>query len=247
MTNVAKAIKPLFDKFIDFFDVFDLSFVVAGATFIAAIAWADMTPGLDRLLNIRGGASSDGSVPTLGSIVLVLAAYIAGMTCFAVGRWFRRLIGRNKRRSILHELERHGVISKLDGGCWQRAPDTPHIQWLDRYLDCDSKELNREAALYVRMWAEVRQREELQASFSLLRRYWVSAATLDGLFVATLTWAGVLLGTGGYIPGVITGIGAIFSLREAHRYEAFQHEELAATVLLLHDNNPPDTGAEPTG
>jgi hypothetical protein len=89
------------------------------------------------------------------------------------------------------------------------------------------------------MWAEVRQRERLSPSFSLLRRYWVSAATLDGLFVAFGTWA-VLLALDAHsakewFPPLATLVGAVFCLREAQRYGVFQREELIATLLHAYD------------
>jgi len=106
------------------------------------------------------------------------------------------------------------------------------------------------------LWAEVRQRERFSPSFSLVRRYWVSAATLDGLFVACCTWAILLYlvdkpesvdvtltgptyaALRGWLPSVATTIGALFCLREAGRYESHQREELVAT--LLHGYDLPD-------
>jgi hypothetical protein len=267
MSEVAKAVKPLFDKFIDFFDIFDLSFFVSGATFVAAIAWAQLTPNLGIVLgypwdpeqepstngiNVEvapvGSLSLDG-LPGVGVIVLVLASYISGMTCFAVGRfvrkWVYRAVDNNRRKrgkrppSVLFaELAQHGMIAKApDGEGWVVTEHGQKLRWMSRYFAQGGK--GQETALYVRMWAEVRQRAIFAPSFSLLRRYWVSSATLDGLFVALSTWAALLAlvqqDVHGWIPSIATFGGALFCLREARRYGEFQREELVATLLLAYD------------
>ena len=246
MSEVAKAVKPLFDKFIDFFDIFDLSFFVSGATFVAAIAWAQLTPNLELLLGFPDSASVEGAfagMPGIGVMVLVLASYISGMTCFAVGRFVRKWVYRasdNKRRlTVLYaELAQHGMITKAaDDDGWVVTEHGRRLRWLPRYFARGGK--GQETALYVRMWAEVRQREIFAPSFSLLRRYWVSSATLDGLFVALSTWAALLAlvqqHVHGWIPSIATFGGALFCLREARRYSEYQREELVATLLLGYD------------
>lgn len=248
MSEVAKAVKPLFDKFIDFFDIFDLSFFVSGATFVAAIAWARLTPDLELLLGFQGVAPVEG-VPGVGVVVLVLASYISGMTCFAIGRfvrkWLYKLLDANSRRrgirppSVLYaELAAHGMITKkADGSGWEVTPHGQQLEWMPRYFADGGR--GQESALYVRMWAEVRQREIFAPSFSLLRRYWVSSATLDGLFVALSTWAALLAlvqqAEHGWIPSLVTFGGALFCLREARRYGEYQREELVASLLLGYD------------
>lgn len=252
MSEVAKAVKPLFDKFIDFFDIFDLSFFVSGATFVAAIAWARLTPNLELLLGVPEAVEADGEfagIPGIGIMVLVLASYISGMACFAMGRFVRALVyrwidqrerkrGKQPSSLLFAELAQHGVISQLDNGDgWQLTEHGHKLKWLARYFAQGGQD--QEAALYVRMWAEVRQREIFAPSFSLLRRYWVSSATLDGLFVALSTWAGLLAfvqqDLHGWIPSLATLGGALFCLREARRYGEYQREELVATLLLGYD------------
>jgi hypothetical protein len=252
MSEVAKAVKPLFDKFIDFFDIFDLSFFVSGATFVAAIAWAGLTPSLAQLIGLEsidgdGAWFANSEAPGIGVAMLVLASYVSGMTCFALGRFVRkwvfrgkdRLTGDDRRRatSLLDELVRHGMLARRpEGSGFRVTQNGRRIPWLSRYVDGDYAQDN---ALYVRMWAEVRQRERLSPSFSLLRRYWVSAATLDGLFVAFGTWAVLLALDAGdvreWFPPLATAIGAGFCLREAQRYGVYQREELVATLLHAYD------------
>lgn len=252
MSEVAKAVKPLFDKFIDFFDIFDLSFFVSGATFVAAIAWAGLTPALAQLIGLES-IDEDGiwfasnTVPSVAVAMLVLASYVSGMTCFALGRFVRKWVFRGKDRltgahrkrpnTLFDELVRHGILERRGAG-FRVSRHGRRIPWLARYVDVDPNEM-QDTALYVRMWAEVRQRERLSPSFSLLRRYWVSAATLDGLFVAFGTWAVLLAldaqGAKEWFPPIATVVGATFCLREAQRYGVFQREELIATMLHAYD------------
>jgi hypothetical protein len=252
MSEVAKAVKPLFDKFIDFFDIFDLSFFVSGATFVAAIAWAGLTPALAQLIGLEsidedGTWFSNSAVPSVAVAMLVLASYVSGMTCFALGRFVRKWVYRGKNRlmgtrrerpiTLFDEHANHGLLERRSNGagfCVSRHGR--RIPWLARYVESEAV---KDTALYVRMWAEVRQRERLAPSFSLLRRYWVSAATLDGLFVAFVTWALLLAldaeGAREWFPSLVTLIGAAFCLREAQRYGVFQREELTATLLHAYD------------
>ena len=258
MSEVAKAVKPLFDKFIDFFDIFDLSFFVAGATFIAAIAWASLTPSLPELVGLRklstGESVVTNALPGVTVFMLILASYVSGMTCFALGRfsrsvvervrnWVMRVSGRNiknlreyKRTRLHEELVQHGVLER-DGDEYRVRPGFDRMPWLQRYFLNGGR--GQEAALYVRLWAEVRQRERFAPSFSLVRRYWVSTATLDGLFIALGTWAVLLYlvdqSTHGLVPTVATGLGAVFCMREAGRYDVYQREELIASLLHAYD------------
>jgi hypothetical protein len=252
MSEVAKAVKPLFDKFIDFFDIFDLSFFVSGATFVAAIAWAGLTPALAQLIGLEsidedGTWFSNSAVPSVAVAMLVLASYVSGMTCFALGRFVRKWVYRGKDRltgadrkrpiTLFDELVRHGMLERRPSGSGFRVNQHGRrIPWLARYVEGEHVQ---DTALYVRMWAEVRQRERLAPSFSLLRRYWVSAATLDGLFVAFGTWALLLAldakSAPEWFPTFATLVGAAFCLREAQRYGVFQREELIATLLHAYD------------
>ncbi|NVB36602.1 hypothetical protein G6O69_02075 [Pseudenhygromyxa sp. WMMC2535] len=271
MSEVAKAVKPLFDKFIDFFDIFDLSFFVSGVTFVAAVAWAGMTPRLGELLGIGTGAGLDaGDIPPLGVIVLIFASYISGMTCFAVGRFTRTKLRKGwatlrnhpSRLITFEELARHGVLVRHEDisprqttTWWTLTAYGEHLPWLRRYVHGEdeqarsqAEQARNESALYVRMWAELRQREGLSPSFVLLRRYWVSAATLDGLFIAALTWVLVLGVEGEWLPALVTLVGACFALYEAGRYDRYQREELVATVLQSYDlhaaSKPSETGPQ---
>lgn len=238
MSEVARAVNALFDKL---FEILDLSFVVSGATFMAALAWDPRTSELDIPRLVEG---------PLGIAILVVAAHTSGMTCFAAGRQVRRWLTSLLRRrppidELFGQLIRHGVIEVRPNV----ALDQPNafvftgkvdIPWLARYVEGPGG--SQPYALYARMWAEVRQQERLLPSFSLVRRYWVSAATLDGLFVALLTWAmflfpldGAAYDRVGVFPSLLAFVGSWFCLWEARRYAKYQIEEIVGTVVHAYD------------
>ncbi len=232
-SEVARAVNALFDKL---FEILDLSFVVSGATFMAALAWDARTRELDIPRLVEG---------PLGIVILVVAAHTSGMTCFAAGRQIRNLLTRLFGRSppidaLFSQLIDHGVIrANFDRKTYEYTGKV-EIPWLARYIE--GPKGGEPYALYARMWAEVRQQERLLPSFSLVRRYWVSAATLDGLFVALLTWALFLFPLNGdaydrigVFPSLLALFGSGFCLWEARRYAKYQIEEIVGTVVHAYD------------
>ncbi len=243
MSEVARAVNALFDKL---FEILDLSFVVSGATFMAALAWDPRTSELDIPRLVDG---------PLGIVILVVAAHTSGMTCFAAGRQIRRLLTRFFGRKppiddLFDQLIRHGVIAAKPGNGFAYTGKV-EIPWLARYVEDPAGA--QPYALYARMWAEVRQQERLLPSFSLVRRYWVSAATLDGLFIALLTWAVFLFPTSGaafekvgVIPSLIAFFGSGFCIWEARRYAKYQIEEIVGTVVHAYDPTAAASSHGPT-
>jgi hypothetical protein len=97
--------------------------------------------------------------------------------------------------------------------------------------------------LYIRLWAEARTRLYPSPTMSLLNRYWVLAATYDGVSVALLTWLALtitwMFGIGfddKLSPwiGIPLAVGlvllAIACSREAGRFVRYQVEELIASI-----------------
>jgi hypothetical protein len=232
MSEVARAVNALFDKL---FEILDLSFVLSGATFIAALAWDPRTSELDIPKLVEG---------PLGIAILVIAAHTAGMTCFAAGRQIRNWLTTLFRRpppidQLFNQLIRHGVIAERGNNEFEFTGKVD-IPWLARYID--GPKGPQPYALYARLWAEVRQQERLMPSFSLVRRYWVSAATLDGLFIALLTWTIFLFPLDsaawdrvGVFPSLLAFLGSGFCLWEARRYAKYQIEEIVGTVVHAYD------------
>jgi hypothetical protein len=222
--EIAQGLKSLFERIAEFFDIFDLSFFVAGATTAAALAFWAWRAGIDR--------------PSMRDWTLVLsviiACYVLGLMCFALGRWCRvSARWKKSQREFSHlfslVMRGHGLSA------------TPIVY---QYL---AREQERgDWRLYVRLWSELRHRPNLVNSCSLLKRYWVMAATYDGLAVALCVWAIVLclcaFGLGGAIElnkylaipaASVMILCAIACSHEASRYFQYQVEELVGSIVAL--------------
>lgn len=242
MTELPQSSRALLDKAFGLLEVFDLSFFVSGAALMAALFFAELLPGATLLLGMEDHHLHD--VPALGWGILIVASYIAGLACFSLGRSAgRRLAAQwswtKGDLSLLELLSHHALIVGEES--WTTTEAGAKIPWLERYLQsanrcADSRALaGVQSALYVRMWAQLRVHKDLGNSFGLLRRYWVSAATLDGLFVAGLAWAAVLWDAHYVWGAVFSASGALLSSFEARRYDQHQRRELVATIAELYD------------
>jgi hypothetical protein len=220
--DAAEGLRAVLQRIADFFDIFDLSFIISGAVTLAALAfwgWRVRVP----LPPLPEG--------WIAGIAVIVACYVLGVLCFAIGRWFRagwraERTGGGVNDKFLEVLQAHG-LSKIPS--------------ISDYLD--RRNAQGEARLYVRLWAEIRQCPDLATSFYLLRRYWVMAATYDGMVVALTVWMVTIvacvfgLGGGppmdmfvGFIIVVALIVSAVACAREAGRYVDYQIEELVASI-----------------
>lgn len=113
--------------------------------------------------------------------VVILACYIMGLLCFAIGRLVRVSIPKFRAQEPFDDhfktvLQAHDLQDK-----------EPYKSYLAR---ADGRGAQR---LYTRLWAELRQSDRLALFLSLVRRYWVTAATCDGLIFAIAVWIVVLI------------------------------------------------------
>ena len=231
MKELAEAFKLIFGKIGDFLDLFDLSFIVSGALGLSALfLWAKFID-LPVPRGIHGGVRI---------FLVVFACYVNGMIFFATGRFIRRSFstlfpgssdagdkGKSFDALFLKVLQGHGL-----------ADQQPFKEYIDR---TQSRGIWR---LYVRLWAELRQVDRLAPSFLLLKRYWVMAATYDGLAVALALWIAFI---GRWLVGfkhapiniswevaiplmICLAILAIGCLTESGRYLEYQVEELVASI-----------------
>jgi len=222
MKDLAEALRGLLSRIGEFFDIFDLSFVVSGAVALSAlVSW---WKGAGRLLPLPSGG-------WLRVFAIVLACYVAGLFCFAIGRWMRfRPREGNKNDKFMQRIHQ---LTCSHGLC--------EIPEVNRYfaLDDDYKAWR----LYLRLWAELRENLPSSPSLVHLNRAWVLAATFDGVSVAALLWVLVFvawmfgiglepkLQPGEGLPFAIgLAIGAFALRREARRTQNNQADELFATI-----------------
>ncbi|WP_341900046.1 hypothetical protein [Fluviicola taffensis] len=233
MEEIGKALKVVFDKISDFFDIFDLSFFVSGFfTTSIILAW----------IKLRELPLSINFYETRSIIIIVLFCYINGLLSFALGRWIRMGILaypanfiRQRKQKPKGFDERFEKILKAHG-----MDSDPEIQ---KYL---SRSEHRGIwRLYVLLWAKLRDNEKYAKSLAFLRRYWVMAATYDGLsisiFIATLLVIEAKIGIIGNAMIIdlrlfITIVSLLIFLfmaciREANRFVEYQIEEVVASIV----------------
>jgi hypothetical protein len=169
----------------EFFHLFDLSFFVAGATALGAIVFRCYVQGF------RDSSMFSGVV---GVGATIIAAYVLGLICFATGRPFRRWPGdwRRRRQESQAIQEKQGQKVKdgharLKGLLYAHGLDD--VGLFKDYLARGDTALD---AMFSRIWVELRQRPELEPSFSFCNRFWVMAAAYDSVAIALLGWALVM-------------------------------------------------------
>jgi hypothetical protein len=240
MEELVKVLKPLFEKLSDFFDIFDLSFFVSGfSTTLVIYVW-----GTHR--NIL----PDIPLKDVSILYVVLICYILGIINFAFGRLLRIFIsmfGKISNKFKVSNIVRYNKSDELVKRIIS-AHGLDNQPIIVEYL-------NRQHTyrgvwrFYVRLWARIRREEDLSNSFKLIKRYWVMAATYDGLSTTCfITCILSLDATYGYFGdplfdniryGIVLAI-IFFSLIwickiEAKRYTDYQMEELIAVFADKQD------------
>ena len=156
----------------------------------------------------------------------MIAAYILGLTTYALGRAIRRKV-----------LERIPQLEGHDNGKRMRELYEQHR--LQRVADFSDYATNPDA-LYSRLWVLVRTESGLRETYSLVRRYWILGAAYDGVGFAALVWILPVVGlsdTPVPVRAALT-VGLVFSAllawRQASMYHRYQVDELAATAAHWH-------------
>jgi len=235
MKELGEALKAIFDKVGQFLDLFDLSFFIAGGA-AAGAAWTWLHYS-HRLLTIQ-------LVGWLQVLAVIVGIYASGLICFCIGRCFRtigRAVWSRARGKTTHSNFDNCFLASL------RGHQLDKVEPFRSYLAVQPPLARGIWALYVRLWADLRSDPRMAASVSLGNRYWVMAATYDGLAFAILIWGAVAASfTFGWgterVLEVPLGIAAMLfastvawaCLREAARHAEYQiHELVAATAARL--------------
>jgi hypothetical protein len=169
MEEIGKSLKTVFDKVSDFFDIFDLSFFVAGIGTGSALIY------LYYLHN--QGINLPFSSSFFRGLLVAIFFYLMGLISFALGRFFRLDLFRKKAYEIMNKrlivaIKVHGLESKPEYSKYLNLPEGERGPW----------------RLYVRLWAKLRDEPKLINSFTQAKRYWVMSATYDGVFISLCTW-----------------------------------------------------------
>jgi len=259
MDNLAALFKELLARVAAIFDIFDLSFFVAGGMSLLGLRY------LVYLLNVSFPEPRGEVLPVM---VVILLSYVLGHLCFTLGRRFRRMVLSGFQLRVYgkaSDADPGGVAQELDG-----LGQDKYIKLLLRshrlnqhpryasYLKqvIQPEEANYHATLYPLLWAELRQNRELEPSMRLISAYWVRAAIYDGLVPALILWILTLVygcaaaGAGLHdlrvvVPVlIILVVGCAFCFVEAQNCDRYQMDELAATLSwwLDHPRDTPPTG-----
>lgn len=225
MQEWSAIIKTITDKIGEFLNIFDLSFLVSGAACLSGFYFICI------ILNK--------AVDSINMPIAIMAAYILGLLCFTIGRWARK----DFRRKNYGEKFNHQMKKTLDAH---------GVRNIEEYKQYFRQEQNNYSSLYVRIWADLRETKDYRNSLGIINRYWVMAATYDGLAIACFIWLGALEYwwwsnginlLGSTIPKtnfVQIGVSVLILLIsvgisyrcwcEATRYSRHQVEEIIATI-----------------
>jgi hypothetical protein len=214
--ELAKGVSSIFDRLSEFFHIFDLSYIVSGVAAFGALVF----------LYLRTHKpSAFPFADWVGVVAIIVACYICGLLSFAAGRLVN---GKLFRKRVMRRTVR-AVIA-------DHALDAPVAEKYPTNEDGDR-------SLYTRLWAEVSNNHSDKAVFRHLLRYWVMAATYDGVGAALVLWAIVILASGTVVLvahpistfHAIVGSAMLFGAATLafHRgaaYLEYQLEDLVATL-----------------
>ena len=231
MEQLAEAFKTIFTKISDFFDIFDISYFVAGIISISAlIYWYE------------GSITSFKDIKPEGFQILlaIILCYVVGFLSTTVGRRFNYAMSKFEKYLYFQKI----LISlKLQDKLWFSEKLIVNTEENSEYKYTRESLRN----IYVLMWAELRERKDIPESLSLTKRYWSNSATLDGLTFSIMLWILILSKT--FLENkmweslsknydyifiiVILILLNIVIQRESNRYRRYQIEELFSTFCRL--------------
>lgn len=227
MEELVKQTQPIFQKLGDFFDLFDLSFMVSGiATSLSLLFLYHNLTDEDIIKSIK---DFDGFLIFLSIIVV----YLLGLISWVLGKWVRDKLNKTKYKSIETTFKHNNALSD---DLFQ------HYYTSDSYANGKDEDKERVMAeLYCRLWGIIRESNLCLNSFSLLKRYWVQTANFEGLIFSTVSWFAVLSITwyknpifNYYCYGIslVILVFIFFAFKkEAVNYKKYQMIELVITYL----------------
>lgn len=216
MEGVSETIKPILDKVIDFFHIFDLSYIISGfATTTSIYIWMDHHDAIPTI--------------TLTSkqliVVGIMSCYVLGLLSFSVGRFFRRYIYNNiARRRIWHKVFTNLNVEE-------------NFQFVNRLVNANMSKEQFDLEC-IKKWDALRSDDSKKVTYNHLNRYWVMTATTDGLTFSSIV-SFILIFSSSYsfcncmyfcLFLTCAGIAVISFTRQANKSELNQTKELFITI-----------------
>ena len=220
-SEAAEGVRSLFSRLGEFFHIFDLSFLVSGATTLGALLF----------LRYRLGFSTD--FPFSGWIMgfgFIISSYVCGLVSFSAGR---ALNSKLFCKRVLSDYLRDALRAQEVQG-----------QLIDRYLQAGEPGGFPLWRLYIRLWQQLAENHPKSVAFHHLSRYWAMAATYDGAAVSLLIWAIAVAPMPFFGKSFLSLWLALFAvaalvaaavlcLRQGAKYYEFQIEDLAAALAVM--------------
>ncbi len=233
-TNEMKdTISKILDRIVDFFSIFDISFLISGIATMTILCYGAWLYDLFTWLG-------DGFAHILYYVIL---SYICGLASFAFGKHIRtKLLKRKRFKYIITREKRMGrnnTSQFMD--CFSDAISYVNNEAANGDLKLTKYEDEKDAEkYYTEMWYYIREHKNKSLSYQLLNRYWVSQAIYDGLlFPAFLSfWLGIFISCSfdGFIGGLISISGLLcgyFFYKEGKRYAEAQIKEVVIVYYNL--------------
>src|SRR5690348_15709559 len=161
--DVAEGVRSILDRIGEFFHIFDLSFFVSGAVTFGACAFLYFKTEAPRVFPFA---------EWVGVVAVVVACYAAGLMSFTLGRLINGYIFRSGK--FPDRFQQALIAHNVSG---------PEIA---KYI---TKDADRLWWLYIRLWQDIAFARPNSVVYGHLKRYWVMAATYDGLAISFIAWA----------------------------------------------------------
>lgn len=226
--ELGKFLNGILDRIKDFFEIIDLSMIIAGAFAILIVYWWQFLNGFTfEILHLK----------EYSLFIHFIIAYCLGLIAFTFGRLIRRKVLRlnGKTNDISY------CNQKIDD---HKLSNDPKIKIFGTLGDSSRRSL-REF-----LWSELRQNKDYGYSKSFLNKYWSMSVIFDSLagvsFLFLIVWSDLLFGIYGtcniacdllcITKGFLMIIPIIFSICFMWMpiiYDNYQDDELLASYAAL--------------
>lgn len=207
--ELTSGLGSIFSRVGDFFHIFDLSYIIAGAITLSAHVF----------FYIKLNLSFPDWFPFQqweGIAIIIIACYVCGLFAYATGRLLSDIVRRKNLKSIMDDaLIAHGLND---------------LEIIKYYMN------GHHEALYRQMWCEIAHTISVDKStqhyYQNLIRYWSMSATYDGIALAFLVWAIVLMYTHYYLWMVISFIAGLITFHRGFIYYKNQIRDIVAYYAM---------------
>lgn len=231
MNELGEALKPVLARIADFFEIFDLSILLAGALVFSGLGFWFCMNDVDFKFITNG---------KFEIFICIVLTYLVGLLCFTTGRLIRRCISSWKFLKLYSaalcyqeyqkKIEAHGLQNN---------------RLLKSYLPIDTE--IKMYSLLSFLWSELRQEIKYGYSLSFLKKYWSMSIAFDSLLFATVFFDIVIfdfylefIGDKIIKSWVLFGLYILLSIiikisliKNACKYDQYQNDELLGSFAAL--------------